>query len=927
MLVENVPLARDHRLRKQAGALIDDGFDVTVICRRDPANAACLPQARVLDYPAPREGSHPLAFVVEYGYSLVMATLLTVRTLILQGIDVVQIASTPDIYFVLAVPLRLLGKPVVFDFRDLSPETYRARFDDAGGGRMFRLLCWLERRSLRTADQVLVVNEALAEVARTRAQVPRTRITVVGNGPVLDRAVRLPPDPQLRQGKPYLCCWIGMIGPQDRVDLALRAVHHLVHALGRMDTAFTFVGVGDALADAQRLTDELGIRSWVSFPGWAEEEQVFEYLSTADLGLEPNLDDFVSPVKVLEYMAAGLPFVAFDSTQTRRLADGAAVLVPPRDIEAMAAQLDALLRDEPRRRELGGIGQTRVRKTLAWEHQRDNYLVVFRSTTTDAAGRRARGDGPVRRREGVAMPRIWQSSALSARLLRARVPWILLVTAVVVAATWIVAERQVARYVSTAEVNVETRVFPNTTPLPPNMATERQLVAAGVVLDQAAATLRRDPGELLSDLSITVPADTTFLDIACDAATPQQAQRCAGVVASAYVEYRHAAASGNGGQTDRPAGTTGQPAAEPTLDAVLVSPPTLPDTPAGTPEVTLLGIGALLGLALGIGSAFLRDRFDDRVRGRADAEQHLGEPVVACVPRAKKATMPAQVVVRRPASPAAESFRYVRVRLESLLWVDGAAPAAGTGTPGKIVLVTSGRAGEGSTTVASNTALGFALAGRRTILVDADVAHSGVADLYGVDGGPGLVDLLSGTASPSDVLRPSPWSQLRLVSHGSPEMRRRDLFGVARLRAAFGVLAAEADVVVVDCAGVLAVSDALAMAMVSDVVLLTIDVRHTTRKRVAEAAASLRSVAAPRVLGLLNSVRPREVPRDRRPSATTRQDRSVLPGSGRGPAPLRADRHGQSPVDGRGDEGADLGEAHQVRTRPVEPDGSAETRH
>src|ERR1039457_7711915 len=62
MLIENVPLARDHRLRKQAAALLASRFEVTVICQRDPRNKACVPGVRVLEYPAPPEGSGLLAF-------------------------------------------------------------------------------------------------------------------------------------------------------------------------------------------------------------------------------------------------------------------------------------------------------------------------------------------------------------------------------------------------------------------------------------------------------------------------------------------------------------------------------------------------------------------------------------------------------------------------------------------------------------------------------------------------------------------------------------------------------------------------------------------------------------------------------------------------------------------------------------------------
>ncbi|HEY6294533.1 MAG TPA: glycosyltransferase, partial [Streptosporangiaceae bacterium] len=127
LLVENVPLTRDHRLRKQASTLLASGFDVTVICRTHPGNRTCVPGTRILQYPAPPEGTGLLAFAVEYGYSVVMAAALTGWSLVRRGFDVLQVASTPDVYFLIAAPCRWLGRPVIFDFRDPSPETYDAR--------------------------------------------------------------------------------------------------------------------------------------------------------------------------------------------------------------------------------------------------------------------------------------------------------------------------------------------------------------------------------------------------------------------------------------------------------------------------------------------------------------------------------------------------------------------------------------------------------------------------------------------------------------------------------------------------------------------------------------------------------------------------------------------------------------------------------
>ncbi|GAA2589451.1 hypothetical protein GCM10010435_80030 [Winogradskya consettensis] len=414
LMVENVSLARDHRLRKHAAALVEAGMQVTVICRRDPGNKT-VPGVRVLDYEPPRDGTSKLGFLWEYGYSLAMAGLLTVRALLSGGIDVLQVSSTPDIYFLIARPLKLLGRRVVFDFKDLSPEIYAARYHTREG-LMYALLQRLEHASLRAADHVVAVNESVREVAMRRGGVPADAVTVVGNGPRLSElngggTVR----PELRRGREHLCVLVGMMGPQDSIDLAIEAIAYLVHGLGRTDTAYTFVGVGDAVPDLVRLVERHGLEPWVSFPGWAEQAEVFDYLATADLGLEPNLEEFVTPVKAMEYMAFGLPFVAFDVTETRLIAsgvpthlsptgrtpgkdaagvvsvEGAAGLVPAGDVKAFASLIDALLTDPVRRERLGAAGRRAVVEKLAWEHQARKYLTVFnRPVGADVLPREAR---------------------------------------------------------------------------------------------------------------------------------------------------------------------------------------------------------------------------------------------------------------------------------------------------------------------------------------------------------------------------------------------------------------------------------------------------------------------------------------------------------------------------------------------------------
>jgi glycosyltransferase involved in cell wall biosynthesis len=374
LVVENVSLARDHRLRKQARSLRDAGYEVTVICRRDPGNRA-LPGVRVLDYPAPRDASSRAGFVWEYSYSWVVAAALAWRTYLAHPFDVVQVSGTPDIYVAMATPFRLLGVPVVLDQRDLSPEIYRSRYG-TDHGPVLRALLACERWSFRNADHVICVNGSLRSVAIRRGGLSADAVTVVGNGPKLSRATT----PQSRGGeggRPSTCCWVGLMGPQDSLDLLVRAYAHLVHRLGRSDVRLVLVGDGEERKITEKLAVELGIRPFVEFTGWLTEVEVFALMAGADVGLEPNMEAIVSPVKVMEYMASGLPFVAFDLLESRLLGGDAGVYVPPGDVVAFAEAVDRLLADPGRRAAMGMEGRRRVTEQVGWEHQERPYVGVF----------------------------------------------------------------------------------------------------------------------------------------------------------------------------------------------------------------------------------------------------------------------------------------------------------------------------------------------------------------------------------------------------------------------------------------------------------------------------------------------------------------------------------------------------------------------
>jgi glycosyltransferase involved in cell wall biosynthesis len=376
LVVENISLARDHRLRKQAETLITAGYRVTVICRRDPGNRA-VPGVRVRDYRAPADGRSKVGFAREYGYSLIRAGWLIARTFATDRFDAVQVSGTPDLYFLIAAPFRRLGARLVFDQRDLSPELYELRYGRRGAG--YRALLRLERASYRRADHVITVNKSLANIAYERGELTPGLVSIVGNGPVLARTRSAVARPGLRRGRRYLCCWVGVMGPQDRVELALAAVHDLVVRLGRTDCHFAFVGDGETRVQSEQAAARLGVEAYVSFPGWLAEADAFAYLATADVAIEPNLEPIVSPVKAMEYLAFGLPFVAFDLAETRALAGDAAAYATPGDVRELADGLHALLDDPARRARMSRAGREVAVQRVAWERQEQAYLDVYRT--------------------------------------------------------------------------------------------------------------------------------------------------------------------------------------------------------------------------------------------------------------------------------------------------------------------------------------------------------------------------------------------------------------------------------------------------------------------------------------------------------------------------------------------------------------------
>ncbi len=198
-------------------------------------------------------------------------------------------------------------------------------------------------------------------------------------------STRYLPDQAAKRGKPYLLAYLGVMGPQDGVDYALRSLVKLRDEVGRTDWHAVFMGGGDTFDKMVSLSYELGLADQVEFTGRIPDEDVLRYLSTADVCLSPDplnpLNNVSTMNKVMEYMAMSRPIVSFDLREAKVSAGDAAVYATPNDESEFAKLTAMLLDDAPLRARMGEIGRQRVGGALSWDNSKIALLQAYQAAS------------------------------------------------------------------------------------------------------------------------------------------------------------------------------------------------------------------------------------------------------------------------------------------------------------------------------------------------------------------------------------------------------------------------------------------------------------------------------------------------------------------------------------------------------------------
>jgi tyrosine-protein kinase len=265
-----------------------------------------------------------------------------------------------------------------------------------------------------------------------------------------------------------------------------------------------------------------------------------------------------------------------------------------------------------------------------------------------------------------------------------------------------------------------------------------------------------------------------------------------------------------------------------------------PSSPTSPSHVKDGGFGLIVGLALGIGMAFFRDRLDERVRGRQELELYSGAPVLAFIPHVPRMNG-SLITVRHPASEAAEAYGALRVRLMQ----------AAARHSFKTVLVTSSLPGEGKTFTVANLGVALAQEDRRVVLVSADLRRPRL-QVYFPAGKTGVTDVLSGKRTALEALSSTETKNLWVLHAGNDLAARSplQLLDSAAMEKLLVTLRSFADIVLIDTPPLLTSPDVAALVPMTDGVLFVADPSRVQRPMV-EAARHEFEVLGAAIFGVV----------------------------------------------------------------------------
>ena len=384
IIVENLPVPFDKRVWNKANRIHTAGYDVSIICPKAKGYEKSVEELngiRIHRHPMPAEGNGVFGYAIEYVCALFWEFVLTFKVCFNGGFDAIHACNPPDDIFLIGFFFKCFGKRFVFDHHDINPELFIAKFGKKNF--FYHLMVFLERLTFKTADISIATNQSYKEIAVRRGGMDPEKVFIVRSGPDVKKLIPVTPLIHLKEGRPYMVCYVGVMGKQEGIDILLKSIKTIVNERKRHDISFVIIGGGPEFEHLKQQARKLGLGEELCFTGRIPDKELIEYLSTSDVCVNPDvaneMNDKSTMNKIMEYMALAKPIVQFDLTEGRFSAMDASLYAKKNDAVDFADKILELLDNPALRQRMGTFGRKRVMNELAWEYSEKELLRAYRT--------------------------------------------------------------------------------------------------------------------------------------------------------------------------------------------------------------------------------------------------------------------------------------------------------------------------------------------------------------------------------------------------------------------------------------------------------------------------------------------------------------------------------------------------------------------
>ena len=385
-MVRHAYYSTDARVRREANALREKGYEIDVICLKEKGEKGreAINGINIHRLPVQRRRGNISRYILEYSSFFLLAFVKVSFLYFRKSYDFIQVNTLPDFLVFVAVIPKIFGAKVVLDMQEAMPEFYSCNYGINEDKLIIKVIKWIEKISTRFANRIITIHGPMREVFVSRG-VPRSKIAVVLNSS--DEKIFNPALYQRGNAVSkykFVLMSHGTVVKRYGLDTAIKAIAELKDKIPNIQ--LNIVGDGEYLPVLTELASQLRLKKQVRFSGkWLPLNKIPRMISAADIGLVPVIKskytDLMHSEKFFEYIAMKKPVIIsrIKAVEVYVGEDAVMFFEPGNEID-LARCIFELYENSAKRKSLVA-NASKIYEKYRWSKMKKKYLKVYEDLT------------------------------------------------------------------------------------------------------------------------------------------------------------------------------------------------------------------------------------------------------------------------------------------------------------------------------------------------------------------------------------------------------------------------------------------------------------------------------------------------------------------------------------------------------------------